>query len=105
MRGRCARYPAECSRVLNAPGLIFKMRIDLAPAAAPSTIEATYKSREVEGWIDIHFYRKLGFRLANFFAKLKMTPAAVSLLGCLFGVVAGHLYYYHNLSANIAGMA
>jgi len=81
------------------------MGIDLTPGAASSTTEATYKSRELEGWIDIHFYRKLGFRLANFFAKLKMTPAAVSLLGCLFGVVAGHLYYYHNLSANIAGMA
>lgn len=80
------------------------MRIDLAPAAAPSTIEATYKSREVEGWIDIHFYRKLGFQLATFFVKLKMTPAAVSFLGCLFGVVAGHLYYYRNLGANIAGM-
>jgi phosphatidylglycerophosphate synthase len=80
------------------------MGIDLTPSAASSTTEATYKSREVEGWIDIHFYRKIGFRLASFFARLNMTPAAVSVLGCLFGVIAGHLYYYHNLSANIAGM-
>jgi len=81
------------------------MGIDLTPSAASSTSEATYKSREVEGWIDIHFYRKIGFRLASFFARLEMTPAAVSVFGCLFGVAAGHLYYYHNLSANIAGMA
>jgi hypothetical protein len=81
------------------------MRIDAAPSAAPRTIETTYKSREVEGWIDIHFYRKLGFQLARFFAKLKMTPAAVSFLGCVFGVVAGHLYYYRDLGANILGMA
>jgi phosphatidylglycerophosphate synthase len=80
------------------------MRIDLAPGA-PSSIEATYKSREVEGWMDIHFYRKVGFQLANGFAKLKMTPTEVSLLGCFFGVAAGHLYYYRNLAANIAGMA
>ena len=80
------------------------MPIDLAPGAAPSSIEATYKSREVEGWMDIHFYRKIGFQLANGFAKLKMTPAEVSLLGCFFGVAAGHLYYYRNLGANIAGM-
>jgi len=33
-----------------------------------------------------------------------MTPAAVSFFGCLLGVVAGHLYYYRDLSANIAGM-
>jgi len=81
------------------------MRIDLAPRAAPSSIEATYKAREVEGWMDIHFYRKVGFQLANCFAKLKMTPAKVSLLGCFLGVGAGHLYYYRNLAANIAGVA
>src|SRR5436305_14216612 len=81
------------------------MGIDLTPSAASATSEATYKSREAEGWIDILFYRKIGFRLANFFARLKMTPAAVSVLGCRFGVAAGHLYYYHNLGANIAGLA
>jgi phosphatidylglycerophosphate synthase len=80
------------------------MRIDFAPRAAPPSIEATYKSRETEGWMDIHFYRKVGFQLANGFAKLKMTPAEVSLLGCFFGVVAGHLYYYRSLGANIAGI-
>ena len=80
------------------------MAIDLTPSAAPSTIEATYKSRELEGWIDIHFYRKIGFSLATFFEKLRMTPTAVSFLGCIVGVVAGHLYYYRDLSANIAGM-
>ncbi len=80
------------------------MAIDLTPSAAPSTIEATYKSRELEGWIDICFYRKIGFHLANFFDKVKMTPAAVSFFGCLLGVIAGHLYYYRDLSMNIAGM-
>jgi phosphatidylserine synthase len=33
-----------------------------------------------------------------------MTPANVSLLAGIFGVVAGHLYYYRNLSINVAGM-
>ncbi len=80
------------------------MAIDLTPSAASSAIEATYKSRELEGWIDIHFYRKIGFSLATFFEKLRMTPGAVSFLGCIVGVIAGHLYYYRDLSANIAGM-
>lgn len=71
---------------------------------ALSSPEATYKSREVEGWIDIHFYRKIGFSLATFFEKLRMTPATISFFGCLLGVFAGHLYYYRNLSANIVGM-
>ena len=72
--------------------------------APRSGVQATYKAREVEGVFDLYFYRPIGFWLAQFFARLKMTPAAVSLLAGVFGVVAGHLYYYRNLSINVAGM-
>jgi hypothetical protein len=58
----------------------------------------------VEGTLDLYFYRPLGFRLAEFFAHLKMTPAGVSLLAGVCGVIAGHLYFYRDLSINIAGM-
>ena len=71
----------------------------------PPTPEATYKARDVEGILDLYFYRKIGFWLAQFFARLKMTPASVSLLGGLCGVIAGHLYFYRNLGTNIVGMA
>jgi len=69
------------------------------------TPEATYKARDVEGILDLYFYRKIGFWLAQSFARLKMTPASVSLLGGLCGVMAGHLYFYRNLGTNIVGMA
>jgi phosphatidylglycerophosphate synthase len=72
-------------------------------APAPG-VEATYKAREVEGVFDLYFYRPIGFWLASFFARLRMTPAVVSLLAGIFGIIAGHLYYYRNLSINIAGM-
>jgi phosphatidylglycerophosphate synthase len=72
--------------------------------ALRSGVEATYKAREVEGVLDLYFYRPIGFWLAQFFARLQMTPAAVSLLAGIFGVVAGHLYYYRDLSINVAGM-
>jgi phosphatidylserine synthase len=72
--------------------------------SATSGIESTLKAREVEGILDLHFYRPLGFRLAEFFANLKMTPAGVSLLAGLCGVMAGHLYFYRSLAINIAGM-
>lgn len=68
-------------------------------------VEATYKAREAEGVLDLYFYRKIGFRLAQFFARLGMTPVGVTLLGGAFGILAGHLYYYRDLRANIAGMA
>ena len=72
----------------------------------PSTTpEATYKTREVEGILDLYFYRKIGFWLAQFFARLNVTPAGVSLFGALCGVIAGHLYFYRNLGTNIIGMA
>src|SRR5215468_4415695 len=70
-----------------------------------SRIASTYKAREVEGALDVYFYRPLGFRLAEFFAHLKVTPAGVSVLGALCGVIAGHLYFYRNLAINVAGMA
>jgi hypothetical protein len=70
-----------------------------------SRIEATYKTRAVEGVLDLYFYRPIGFRLAEFFAQRKMTPAGVTLLACICGVVAGHLYYYRDLGVNMMGMA
>ena len=70
-----------------------------------SRVAGTYKAREVEGFLDVYFYRPIGFRLAEFFAKLKMTPAAVSLLAGICGVTAGHLYFYRDLRVNIIGMA
>ena len=69
------------------------------------TVEATYKARETEGFLDLHFYRPIGFWFAQFFAKLKITPATVSFLGGVVGVIAGHLYYYRDLRVNAAGMA
>src|SRR5690242_13110633 len=67
--------------------------------------ETTYKTREVEGILDLYFYRRIGYWLAQVFARLKVTPTGVSLLGALCGVMAGHLYFYRNLGINVAGMA
>ena len=71
----------------------------------PNVPETTYKTREVEGILDLYFYRRIGYWLAQAFVRLKITPAGVSLLGALCGVMAGHLYFYRNLGINVAGMA
>ena len=80
------------------------MRLEVTPGAALAPLEATYKAREVEGWVDIHLYRKLGLHLANFFRAIGFTPTVVTLLGGLIGVIAGHLYYYRDLWTNLLGM-
>ena len=68
-------------------------------------VEATYKAREVEGILDLYFYRPIGFRLAESFQRCKITPVAVSWLAAVFGIVAGHLYFYRDLRVNVVGMA
>lgn len=71
---------------------------------APSIIESTYKAREVEGIIDLYFYRKIGFRMAQWFAQRNVGPTTVTLLGGVVGLVAGHLYYYRDLRLNLLGI-
>lgn len=75
----------------------------LAPDRA--SVESTYKARDVEGFLDLHFYRPVGFWVARFCARLGLTPSMVSLLGAALGILAGHLYYYRELSVNLLGMA
>ncbi|MEY2512589.1 MAG: hypothetical protein QOE26_3352 [Verrucomicrobiota bacterium] len=67
-------------------------------------VEATYKSREIEGFLDLHFYRKIGFHLARLFAWAGFTPNGVTALGTLIGIAAGHLYFYRDLTTNVVGM-
>lgn len=67
-------------------------------------VEATYKSREIEGFLDLHFYRKVGFQLARFFAWAGFTPNGVTVIGTLIGIAAGHLYFYRDLATNVVGM-
>ncbi len=66
----------------------------------PAAIEGTYKYRDVEGLLDIYFYRRVGFALARFFARLGMAPTGVTLLSGISGLAAGHLYYYRDLRLN-----
>ena len=78
----------------------------MQPQIEPSSaLEATYKAREVEGLLDLYFYRPIGFRLAQLFRKMEMTPAGVTLLAAVFGIIAGHLFYYRDLRTNVVGMA
>lgn len=73
--------------------------------ASGLNVRATYKAQDVEGLLDIHFYRKIGYRLAQFFARRNLTPVAVTVLGASIGIIAGHLFFYRDLGLNLLGMA
>ncbi len=67
-------------------------------------IESTYKDKDVEEFIDIHFFRPFGYLLALLARSLKLTPNTVTILGMITGVISGHLFYYSSMTINIIGI-
>ena len=70
-----------------------------------SAIELTLKSRDTEETLDIYFYRPCGYVLALLAKSMGLTPNVVTALGSLVGVVAGHLFFYNDLRANLTGIS
>ena len=62
------------------------------------------KSMDTEEFIDLKFYRPLGYCWALFFEKLKVTPNTVSILSIFLGVGAGVMFYFPQLYLNVIGM-
>jgi len=69
-----------------------------------SPIESSLKPRDVEEWLDLWFYRPLGYRIARVCGRLGVHPNTVTVLSGLLGVLAGHLFYYSSRWVNLIGM-
>ena len=67
-------------------------------------LQASLKSADTEEWVDLLFYRPIGYRWALFFHKLGITPNAVTIASIFLGVAAGVLFYYNDLRLNLIGM-
>lgn len=67
-------------------------------------IEATYKSADTEEFLDRIFYRKVGYRMAVASKAMGLTPNVVTFISIIFGVTAGHLFYYQNTTMNLIGV-
>ncbi|MDR1556706.1 MAG: CDP-alcohol phosphatidyltransferase family protein [Tannerellaceae bacterium] len=67
-------------------------------------IKSTLKSLDTEEFIDIHFYRPLGYGWARLFRKLHVSPNTVTVIAIILGIGAGVCFYFSNLLVNIAGM-
>jgi len=68
------------------------------------SIESTLKSLDTEEFIDIHFYRPIGYRWALLFNKLHVSPNVVTIAGIIISIAAGICFYYSSLKINILGM-
>jgi hypothetical protein len=67
--------------------------------------QASLKSKDTEEWIDLLFYRPIGFRWALLFRRLGVSPNAVTIASIFLGVAAGVMFYFTSLPLNIIGMA
>lgn len=74
----------------------------MPPQGAPAPGLA-FKAREIEEYVDVYFYRRLGWVAAYVARGLRLTPNAVSVLGGVAGVMGGALLYDRRLG--LAGCA
>lgn len=68
------------------------------------TLESTLKSSDTEEFIDIYFYRPIGYRWALLFQKLGITPNAVTIASIFLGVGAGICFYFDNIYITLLGI-
>ena len=61
------------------------------------------KGEAVEEWVDLHFFRPLGARLARALAPTRVSADQVTVWGLVVGLVAGHLFVYADPVVNTIG--
>ena len=66
--------------------------------------QASIKSIDTEEFIDLWFYRPLGFRCALFFRKYGIHPNVITILSIFLGAAAGICFAQESLRWNILGV-
>lgn len=67
-------------------------------------LHASYKSKDTEEWIDVHFNRPIGLVFAVLWNKLGVHPNTITFLSMLLGFASGWMFYYTDLYHNILGV-
>ncbi len=73
-------------------------------ADAKPTFESTLKSADTEEFIDIYFYRPIGYRWALFFHKIGVTPNQITILSIFIGIASGICFYFDQLWMELLGV-
>jgi hypothetical protein len=68
------------------------------------TLESTLKSADTEEFIDIHFYRPIGYCWALLFRKLGVAPNAVTIASIFLGMGSGICFYFDNIGITMLGI-
>lgn len=69
-----------------------------------AAIEATFKSKDTEEWLDIWFTRPIGYLFARLFNAFGVHPNVVTVISIFLGVFAGFCWYHSSLSWTITGI-
>ena len=67
--------------------------------------DLSHKGRSVEEWVDLHFFRPIGIRIALALQPTGISADQVTLWSLVIGVVAGHLFAYRDRWTNLIGFA
>lgn len=67
-------------------------------------LQASFKSKDTEEWLDVYFTRPIGLVFAIFWNKLGVHPNAITILSIFLGVGAGVMFGYTDLMHNILGV-
>jgi len=69
-----------------------------------AALEATYKSKETEEWLDIKFTRPVGYALARVCAHLHIHPNVITVISIILGVAAAVCFYFKGIWWTVAGI-
>jgi CDP-alcohol phosphatidyltransferase-like enzyme len=58
--------------------------------------DLSHKGRAVEEWVDLHFFRPIGIRIARALLPTGISADQVTLWSLLIGLLAGHLFAYQD---------
>lgn len=67
-------------------------------------LQQSFKSKDTEEWLDVHFTRPIGLVLALMYKRLHVHPNIVTVISMVLGVLAAVMFYYTDLAHNIAGV-
>ena len=56
-------------------------------------LHASFKSKDTEEWLDVHFTRPIGLLFALMWKRLGVHPNAITILSIFLGVGAAFMFY------------
>lgn len=67
-------------------------------------LESTLKSLDTEEFVDIYFYRPIGYQWALVFNRWGVSPNSVTIASIFLGIAAGVCFSFQNVVINIVGI-